>query len=135
MCLCGCVDGVCASGSMRMCHLNDAMRVAASAPVSVCLLILVPAFLSVYLSLTSEPAHPPGQALWPVLRGCLKWAVAEMVVLWMEETVADPFSHGPASVQKPHPTQRCLLGGGKGCAVGVGVWGGVVRCKDTPLQL
>lgn len=55
--------------------------------MNVCLFIPVSAFLSVYLFLTSEPAHPPGQALWPVLRRRLKWAIAEMAVLRMELTV------------------------------------------------
>lgn len=37
-----------------------------------------------------ESAHPPGQALWLVLLRYLKWALAEMVILWMELTVAIP---------------------------------------------
>lgn len=38
--------------------------------------------------LTLKSAHPPGQALRPVLCGHVKWAVTEMVVSWMELTVA-----------------------------------------------
>lgn len=38
--------------------------------------------------LTLKSAHPPGQALRPVLCGHFKWAVTEMVVSWMELTVA-----------------------------------------------
>lgn len=54
----------------------------------VCLLNLGSAFLSVCLFLTLKPAHPPGQALRPALCGHFKWAVAEMVVLWLELAVA-----------------------------------------------
>lgn len=76
----------------------------------------------VYLLLTSKTAHPPGQAQWPVLRGRLKWAVAEMLVLRMELTVAMSALPRPASVQRhPHPTQGRLAGTGEGCAACVGV--------------
>lgn len=86
----------------------------------VCLPNLGSAFLSVCLFLTLKPAHPPGQALRPVLCGHFKWAVAEMVVLWLELTVAVtgiPWVCQCSDSLTPHKgveRGRCCVGVGRG---------------------
>lgn len=71
--------------------------------------------------LTSEPAHPPEQALRPLLRRRLKWAVAEAAVLRMELTVAAsalPWVRRCSETPSPHTEVSFRKRGGLCCLCG-----------------
>lgn len=88
--------------------------------------------LPCYLSSSPHSLPIPQGDCRPVLRRRLQWAAAEMAVLRMKLTVALTWSpRGPPALRHPRPTQKRLLGRGKGFVVPVLGFGGEARCKGT----